>query len=128
MSEATDYKYIGTRSIRPDGFDKVTGRASFGADLSLPGMLWGKALRSPHPHARILNVDTTRASRLPGVHAVLTGADLSGIHIGRRMLDLPVLTWDKVRFIGEKVAAVAAEDGQPLRFQIASSVGIIRVS
>ncbi len=51
MSEAREYKYIGQRTIRPDGFDKVTGRANYGADLSLPGMIWGKILRSPHAHA-----------------------------------------------------------------------------
>ena len=106
----TSYTTVGKAVTRLEGPQKVTGSALYPADVHVPGMLWGKALRSPFPHARILNVDTSRASRLPGVHAVLTGADLSGIHIGRRMLDLPVLAWDKVRFIGEKVAAVAADD------------------
>ena len=53
MSEAKEFKYIGQRTIRPDGYDKVTGRATYGADLSLPGMIWGKTLRSPHAHAKI---------------------------------------------------------------------------
>ena len=106
----TGYTTVGKAVTRLEGPQKVTGTALYPADVLVPGMLWGKALRSPLPHARILNVDTSRASRLPGVHAVLTGADLSGIYIGRRMLDLPVLAWDKVRFIGQKVAAVAAED------------------
>ena len=106
----TSYTTVGKAVTRLEGPQKVTGGALYPADVHVPGMLWGKALRSPLPHARILNVDTSRASRLPGVHAVLTGTDLSGIHIGRRMLDLPVLAWDKVRFIGQKVAAVAAED------------------
>ena len=106
----TSYTTVGKAVTRLEGPQKVTGTALYPADVLVPGMLWGKALRSPLPHARILNVDTSRASRLPGVHAVLTGADLSGIYIGRRMLDLPVLAWDKVRFIGQKVAAVAAED------------------
>ena len=106
----TSYTTVGKAVPRLEGPQKVTGSALYPADVPVPGMLWGKALRSPLPHARILNVDTSRASRLPGVHAVLTGADLSGIYIGRRMLDLPVLAWDKVRFIGQKVAAVAAED------------------
>ena len=106
----TSYTTVGRAVTRLEGPQKVTGSALYPADVHVPGMLWGKALRSPLPHARIVNVYTSQASRLPGVHAVLTGADLSGIRIGRRMLDLPVLAWDKVRFIGQKVAAVAAED------------------
>ncbi|HZT46556.1 MAG TPA: hypothetical protein VFA64_01190, partial [Hyphomicrobiaceae bacterium] len=66
-------KWIGKRTIRPDGQDKVTGRASFGADFTMPGMLWGKILRSPHPHARIRSIDTSKAEALPGVKAVMTG-------------------------------------------------------
>src|SRR5262245_9789918 len=75
----------------------------------LPGMLWGKCLRSPFPHARILSIDTSQARRLPGVHAVLTGADLPELRLGRFLLDIPVLARERVRFIGEKVVAVAAE-------------------
>ena len=67
--------YVGTRTIRPDGIDKVTGRARFGADYNLPGQLIGRVLRSPHPHARIVKIDTSKAEALPGVKAVITAAD-----------------------------------------------------
>ena len=70
------YKVIGTRPIRHDGTDKVTGRALYGADIRLPGMLYGAVLRSPHAHARILSIDTSQAETLPGVRAVVTAADL----------------------------------------------------
>lgn len=76
---ADNYKYIGTRSIRPDGFEKVTGRANYGADLSLPGMIWGKMLRSPHAHAMIKNIDTSRAEALAGVMAIVTYDDFPGV-------------------------------------------------
>ena len=69
--------YVGTRTIRPDGVDKVTGRARFGADFSLPGQLIGRVLRSPHPHARIISIDTSKAEALPGVKAVITRADFA---------------------------------------------------
>src|ERR1700730_14871402 len=70
------FKVIGTRPIRHDGFDKVTGRAKYGADYALPGMLHGKILRSPHAHARIKKINTAEALNVPGVFAVITGADL----------------------------------------------------
>ena len=72
-------------------------------------MLWGKVLRSPYPHANILNIDTARARTVPGVHAVLTGQDLPDRRVGRLLRDIPVLARDRVLFVGEKVAAVAAE-------------------
>ena len=65
MSEAQEFKYIGQRTIRPDGYDKVTGRAQYGADLSLPGMIWGRTLRSPHAHAKIVSIDTSKAEAHP---------------------------------------------------------------
>src|ERR1700691_1674689 len=68
-------KVVGTRPVRPDGVDKVTGRAQFGADMVMPGMLWGKIKRSPHAHAKILSIDTSKAAALPGVRAVVTAAD-----------------------------------------------------
>ena len=71
--EQGTYKWVGTRPIRPDGADKVTGRAAFGADLDLPGMVTGAVLRSPHAHARIRSIDTSAARALPGVLAVVTG-------------------------------------------------------
>jgi CO/xanthine dehydrogenase Mo-binding subunit len=88
----------------------VTGAVQYTADVTLPGTLWGRALRSPLPHARIVHIDTTRAHQVPGVHVVLTGADVRGIRYGRRLFDVPVLAEDRVRFAGERVAAVAAED------------------
>ena len=75
MSEAVDYKVIGTRPIRPDGVDKVTGRAQFGADLNLPNMLYGRVLRSPHAHARIKRIDVSKALEMEGVYAAISGAD-----------------------------------------------------
>ena len=92
-----------------EGPDKVTGRARYTADIALSGMLWGKCLRSPFPHARIRSIDVSRAKALPGVHAVITGADLPDRRLGRFFLDMPVLARDVVRFVGEKVVAVAAE-------------------
>ena len=72
---AEEYKLIGTRPNRPDGLDKVTGRARYGADISAPNMLWGAVLRSPHAHARIKGIDATKALALDGVKAVVTRAD-----------------------------------------------------
>ena len=72
----SNYKVIGTRPIRPDGADKVTGRAVYGADVQLPGLLHGKVLRSPHAHARITSLDTSAAEKYPGVKAIATNADL----------------------------------------------------
>jgi CO/xanthine dehydrogenase Mo-binding subunit len=95
---------------RLDGRAKVTGEARYAADLSRPGMLFGAVLRSPVPHALIRSIDTRAARDLPGVHAVLVGSDLPPeARLGRNMRDMPVLARDKVRFVGEKVAAVAAE-------------------
>jgi CO/xanthine dehydrogenase Mo-binding subunit len=100
---------IGQPAGHIEGPAKVTGRALYTADVTLPGMLWGKCLRSPFPHARILSIDVSQARQLPGVHAVLTSADLPEARLGRFLLDIPVLARDRVRFIGEKVVAVAAE-------------------
>lgn len=98
--------------IRVDGLDKVTGAATYAADISRSGMLYARALRSPFPHAQIITIDASRARALPGVHAVLTASDIPDCRIGRSMRDMPILARDKVRFVGEKVAAVAAEDLQ----------------
>src|SRR6478735_7953988 len=76
MNIVTNNKWIGQRTIRPDGVDKVTGRAAFAADTNMPGMIWGKVLRSPHPHARIRGIDTSKAEKLPGVKAVVTARDI----------------------------------------------------
>ena len=106
----TTYTVIGQPVGHTEGPEKVTGRAIYPADLSLPGMLWAKVLRSPLPHARIRSIDTSRARSLPGVHAVLTGADLPDVRVGRMVKDIPLLAQDKVLFVGDKVAVVAAED------------------
>src|SRR5262249_35327138 len=76
MSTTNSYKVIGTRPIRHDGVDKVTGRALYGADIHLAGLLHGRILRSPHAHARICRIDVSKALALPGVEAVVTSADL----------------------------------------------------
>jgi len=109
---------IGTRPIRPDGEDKVTGRAKYGADYVLPGMLHGKVLRSPHAHARIKSINIQKALRHPGVHAVITGADLPEVKgvmaqigeliVNTHYLSLNVMARDKVLYDGHAVAAVAA--------------------
>ncbi|HLI28958.1 MAG TPA: xanthine dehydrogenase family protein molybdopterin-binding subunit [Chloroflexota bacterium] len=110
FSSATPAQVIGQPLPRVEGRAKVTGSERFAADIVLPGMLWGKVLRSPYAHARIVRIDTRRARALPGVHAVLTGADLPpDTRQGRRLRDLPVLATERVRFVGDKVAAVAAD-------------------
>src|SRR5262249_14591126 len=108
--DMTTYAVVGTPVTREDGPEKVSGQTCYSGDLMLPGMLWGKVLRSPLPHARILRIDTAGASKLPGVHAVLTGRDLAGMLVGRTLRDTPLLAQEKVRFVGEKVAAVVADD------------------
>jgi CO/xanthine dehydrogenase Mo-binding subunit len=95
---------------RLDALGKVTGSAVYAADIRRPGGLCARVLRSPLAHARILAIDTSAARALPGVHAVLTGADLPpDVRVGRAMRDMPVLARGRARFVGEKVAAVAAE-------------------
>jgi 4-hydroxybenzoyl-CoA reductase alpha subunit len=105
---------IGGRLPRVDGVDKATGAARYAADLSLPGMLHGGLLRSPHPHARLLAVDTSKATRVPGVRAVVTGEDTLGFRAGGigSPGNEPYLALEKVRFVGDAVAAVAADDEQ----------------
>jgi CO/xanthine dehydrogenase Mo-binding subunit len=100
---------VGRPTPRVEGELKVTGKALYSADLNLPGTLWGKVLRSPILYGRIKKIDTIKASQVPGVKAVITGEDVTGLRIGRCIYDTPVLADGIVRFIGEKVAAVAAE-------------------
>ena len=102
-------KVIGTPIPRLEGPEKVSGRAIYATDVRLPGMLWCKVLRSPIAYGRIKNIDARRPLELPGVHAVATGEDVKGLLIGRKIYDMPILADGVVRFIGEKVAAVAAE-------------------
>ncbi len=111
-------KVVGTRPVRPDGVDKVTGKAAYGADLVMPGMIVGKIKRSPHAHARIVSIDTKKARALPGVKAIVTAADLPDLaseeyEAGEsasnlRDLALNVMARDKVLYEGHAVAAVAA--------------------
>jgi CO/xanthine dehydrogenase Mo-binding subunit len=100
---------VGASVPRLEGVLKVTGQARFGADESVPGMLWCAFVRSPLAHARIARIDVSGAESLPGVHAVITGRDIPSKRWGRRLQDVPVLAVDRVRFIGEKVVAIAAE-------------------
>ena len=117
MNDVTPNKWIGQRTIRPDGVDKVTGRAAFAADTTMPGMIWGKILRSPHPPARIRKIDTAKAERLPGVKAVITARDVVDFPVDKSvMLGIQDMRWmcrnvmarEKALFPGHPVAAVAA--------------------
>src|SRR5579859_4468269 len=117
MNIVTNNKWIGQRTIRPDGVDKVTGRAAFAADATMPGMIWGKILRSPHPHARIKSIDTSKAEKLAGVKAVVTARDVVDFPLDKSvMLGIQDMRWmcrnvmarEKALFIGHPVAAVAA--------------------
>ena len=114
-----EYKVVGTRPIRHDGTDKVTGRAQYGADIQLPGLLHGKMLRSPHPHARIVSINASRALAIPGVKAVVTSAELpqlsglvadleKGSLLNLKFTSNNCLAADKVLYKGHAVAAVAA--------------------
>src|SRR5258706_13143355 len=101
----------GNRSVpRIEGADKVTGKMRYAADLDFPVALAAKVLRSPFPHARISRVDASKALKRRGVRAVITGADVRGIMVGLRMKDMPLLATDRVRYVGEPVAAVAADN------------------
>lgn len=102
-------KLVGRPIPRLEGAEKVSGTLHYAADFQIPGALWAKMLRSPHPHARIAKIDSARAAALPGVHAVVTGADIPPVLTGLRMKDMPVLARERVRFVGEPVAAVAAD-------------------
>jgi len=107
-----EFSVIGERLPRVDAREKVTGEAKYAADYSLPNMLWCKLLRSPYPHARILSIDTSKAERLPGVKAVVTAKDFGGWTWGwmPATRDEPPLAVDKVRYMAEAVAGVAAID------------------
>jgi CO/xanthine dehydrogenase Mo-binding subunit len=100
---------VGKPTPRVEGELKVTGKALYSGDLKLPNTLWGKCLRSPIPYGRIKKIDYRKALQVPGVKAVVTGEDVTGLRIGRCIYDTPVVADGVVRFIGEKVAAVAAE-------------------
>ena len=113
-----EYEVVGTRPLRHDALDKVTGRAQYGADVHLPGMLYGRILRSPHAHARIKRIDASRALAYPGVKAVVTGLDFpqpsgkvadlgEGAFMNYRFLSNNCMAYDKALYKGHAVAAVA---------------------
>ncbi|MBI5911112.1 MAG: hypothetical protein HY848_14320, partial [Betaproteobacteria bacterium] len=112
------FKWIGTRPVRPDGVPKVTGLAQYGADLALPGMLVGRILRSPHAHARIRSIDTSKAAALPGVKAVITSANFPEQkfeYVGPERvaqnfwhMTRNIMAREKVLYEGHSIAAVAA--------------------
>ena len=108
--ERAGYRYVGTRPVRHDGLDKVVGKARFAADLVLPGMLHGHVLRSPHAHARIVAIDTSVAEAMPGVRAIITGADFGDLPADdpERNMTRNLMARDKVLYEGHAVAAVAA--------------------
>ena len=108
--ERPTYRYVGTRPVRHDGLDKVVGKARYAADLVLPGMLHGHVLRSPHAHARIVAIDTSTAEAMPGVRAIITGADFPDLPAEDPELNMTrnLMARDKVLYEGHAVAAVAA--------------------
>ncbi|CAI6025721.1 xanthine dehydrogenase subunit D [Cohnella sp. JJ-181] len=107
--------------IRPDGTGKVTGKLAYLTDLSLPNMLIGRVLRSPHPHAYIRRIDVSKALAMPGVHAALTAKDVPGLNrFGIARPDYPVFCEDRVRFIGDAVAAVGAETAELAELALAA--------
>jgi CO/xanthine dehydrogenase Mo-binding subunit len=103
------YKNVGRSVPRIEGADKVTGNLKYAADIPFAGTLAAKMLRSPFPHARIIKIDAAKALALRGVRAVISGADIGPVYVGLRMKDMPLLAVDRVRFVGEPVAAVAAD-------------------
>src|SRR5687767_2793870 len=105
MATAVDDRMIGGRVRRLDAADKLTGHARYATDLTLPGMLHGKIVRSDRPHARIVRIDATEAEALPGVEAILWG-DVSGTRFGEAVKDQSAFAIDRVRYIGDPVAAV----------------------
>jgi CO/xanthine dehydrogenase Mo-binding subunit len=111
MAKAEKFSVVGHRVQRVEGYDKVTGESKYIADIQLPGMLIGKILRSPYPHARILHIDTSKAAKLRGVRAVVTAEDTIKRPWGAFFADQYILSVGKTRYVGEEVAAVAALDG-----------------
>ena len=132
-SENKNYKVIGTRPIRHDGYDKVTGRAQYGADIKLPGMLIGAVVRSPYAHAKIKSIDTSEAEKMDGVFAVMTAKDLPRLGDvvrgnseesgSEKHLSENVMAFDKVLYKGHVVAGVAAKD-QNTAFEAAKKIKV----
>src|SRR5918911_2858398 len=105
MAKAEKFSVVGQRVQRFEGYDKVTGESKYIADIALPGMLVGKVLRSPYAHARILNINTSRAEKLRGVRAVVTAEDTIKRPWGAFFADQYILSVAKSRYVGEEVAA-----------------------
>ena len=105
-----DFSVIGKSMPLIDGVEKVTGEGIYGVDAQLPGMIHGRILRSPYAHAKILSIDTSEAERLPGVYAVVTASDMPDRRVGVSLKDEYIFAKEKVRYVGEAVAAVAAVD------------------
>ena len=110
-----ELEFVGKSILRKDGPDKVAGRALYTGDIQLPRMLVGRILRSPHPHAKILNIDVSQALKLKGVEAIVTSEDTLGLKAGfvetpRYPADQYPLAKDRVRYVGEEILAVAATD------------------
>src|SRR4029453_6987654 len=115
---------VGERVRRDHSLPKTTGEFEYASALSAPGMLWGDTLRSPHAHARIVSVDVTAAGGLPGVHAVLAHEDVpGGKGYGLEFADQPVLAIDRVRYVGDPVAIVAAEHPEQARRALEAIAG-----
>ena len=122
-SVSTRRDVLGQSALRPDGAAKVRGEFAFSSDMWADGMLWGATLRSPHPHARIVSVDTSAALMIPGVSAVLTADDVPGqLTYGLISEDQPVFARGFVRYMGEPVAAVAADHPETCRRALAAIV------
>jgi CO/xanthine dehydrogenase Mo-binding subunit len=105
----SEIRSVGIPSPRVEGEQKVGGDAVYAIDVVLPDMLWAKVLRSPIAHGRIKKIDAAKALEMPGVRAIVAGADLAGVKIGKKIVDMPLLADGVVRYVGEKIAAVAAE-------------------
>ena len=107
----SELSVVGKSVINVDAFDKVTGKAKYASEegIGVPGMLYGKVLYSPHAHAKILSIDTSKASQIKGVRAVLTGKDTPEHRSGWMLDDRHVLCHERVRFVGDAVAVVAGD-------------------
>ena len=106
------YKSVNKAVPRIEGADKVSGKTRYAADIEFPAALTARILRSPLPHARIVAVDSSKAQKLRGVRAVICGADIGPVYVGLRMKDMPLLATERVRYVGEPVAAVAADNDE----------------
>ena len=124
MKSADAFNVIGRPAPRVDGEEKVTGKAIYTVDIELPGMAHGKILRSPYAHARLIRVDSSKAERLPGVYGVITREDQRAFGMfGAAYKDQTVVAVDKVRYVGDPVAAVAAVDEETAE----EALGLIEV-